>query len=220
MPDMITLDQNTESIQYLCKKDKRLAKVISAIGPVAYPLHPEPYSFLIHEIIEQMLSIKAGAKIYGRLEELCGGCISAVSIGQLSDEEIRGIGTSRSKVKYIRGLTDALESGYLDLEELETMNDAEVMNKLTSLHGIGIWTAKMYLIFVLNRQDVLPHEDAAFLQAYEWLYKTKDRSKAAVEKKCRKWKPYSSIAARYLYRALDTGLTKNEFHLYQERKES
>ena len=118
-------------------------------------------------------------------------------------------------MKYIRGLTNAVESGDLDFKKLETMNDDEVINELTSLHGIGTWTAKMYLIFALNRQDVLPYEDVAFLQGYEWLYKTKDRSKAAVEKKCKKWKPYSSIAARYLYRALDSGLTKNEFHLYK-----
>ncbi len=215
MPNMITLDHDTESIQYLCKKDKRLAKVISAIGPITYQIHSDSYSFLIHEIIEQMLSVKAGAKIHGRLEELCDGKICVSAVKQLSDEQIRGIGTASSKVKYIRGLTDAVESGYLDLKKLETMNDDEVISKLTSLHGIGTWTAKMYLIFALNRQDVLPYEDVAFLQGYEWLYKTKDRSKAAVEKKCKKWRPYSSIAARYLYRALDSGLTKNEFHLYK-----
>lgn len=95
------------------------------------------------------------------------------------------------------------------------MNDADVMKNLTSLKGIGNWTAKMYLIFVLDRPDILPTEDVAFLQAYEWLYKTKDRSKESVEKRCKKWKPYSSVAARYLYRALDNGLTKEEFHLYK-----
>ena len=215
MSNMITLDYDTESIQYLCKKDKRLAKVISAIGPITYQIHSDSYSFLIHEIIEQMLSVKAGVKIYGRLEGLCDGNITVATVKQLSDEQIRGIGTASSKVKYIRGLTNAVESGDLDFKKLETMNDDEVINELTSLHGIGTWTAKMYLIFALNRQDVLPYEDVAFLQGYEWLYKTKDRSKAAVEKKCKKWKPYSSIAARYLYRALDSGLTKNEFHLYK-----
>lgn len=215
MPTTITLNRDSESIQYLCKKDKRLAKVISSIGSITYQIPSDSYGFLIHEIIEQMLSVKAGAKIYGRLEELCGGNVHAETVKQLSDTQIRGIGTSGSKVKYIRGLTDAVESGKLNLKELETMSDAEVISKLTTLNGIGTWTAKMYLIFALNRQDVLPYEDVAFLQGYEWLYKTKDRSKAAVEKKCRKWKPYSSIAARYLYLALDSGFTKNEFHLYK-----
>ncbi len=73
----------------------------------------------------------------------------------------------------------------------------------------------MYLIFVLNRQDVLPWEDGAFLQSYRWMYKTEDSSRKAVEQKCRKWKPYLAIAARFLYRALDEGFTKSEFHLFK-----
>jgi DNA-3-methyladenine glycosylase II len=73
----------------------------------------------------------------------------------------------------------------------------------------------MYLIFVLNRPDVLPVEDTAFLQGYGWAYKTNDYATAAIFAKCKKWKPYSSIAARFLYRALDNGLTKEEFHLFK-----
>lgn len=89
----------------------------------------------------------------------------------------------------------------------------EVINELAKLRGIGIWTAKMYLIFVLDRQDILPYEDIAFLQGYKWAYKTNDTSPEAVKKKCKKWRPYSSIAARFYYRALDMGYTKGEFHL-------
>lgn len=73
----------------------------------------------------------------------------------------------------------------------------------------------MYLIFVLNRPDVLPVEDGAFLQSYKWLYNTDDVSKQSIERKCHKWKPYSSIASRFMYRALDMGFTKEQFHLYK-----
>ena len=66
----------------------------------------------------------------------------------------------------------------------------------------------MYLLFFLQRDDVLPYEDGAFLQAYRWLYNTKKCDQKNIEKRCKKWKPYTSIGARYLYRALDTGLTK------------
>ena len=76
----------------------------------------------------------------------------------------------------------------------------------------------MYLIFVLDRQDILPYEDAAFIQSYEWMYKTKDKSMESITRKCKKWKPYSSIAARYLYRALDMGLTKKVFHLHKQEE--
>lgn len=212
---VIKLDDTSPAVQYLCKKDKRLAKVISQIGAITYEPHEDGYAFLIHEIIEQMLSIKAGAKIYDRLQDLCSGHITPEVISQLTDEQIRSTGTSIGKVSYIRSLTNAITSGQLNLSHLTDLSDTEVTKSLTAIRGIGTWTAKMYLIFVLNRNDILPFEDVAFLQAYEWLYKTTDRSPATVTKKCQKWNPYSSIAARYLYRALDSGLTKNEFHLYK-----
>lgn len=216
MSEIITLDINTPSVHYLCKKDKRLAKVISMVGTITYEPHDEdPYSFLVHEIIEQMLSIKAGAKIYGRLEELCGRNITPERINELSDEAIRGTGTSKAKIEYIRNITDAINAGKLDFSKMKQMSDKEVISTLTKIQGIGNWTAKMYLIFVLNRQDVLPIEDGAFLQVYRWMYKTQDCNNKTVQKKCKKWKPYSSIAARFCYKALDTGMTKEEFHLYK-----
>ena len=215
MPNTITLTLESESIQYLCKKDKRLAKVISTIGPISYLPYEDGYAFLIHEIIEQMLSVKAGAKIYARLEDLCEGKITVSTVNALTDAQIRSIGTSAAKVSYIRSLTQAIVSGALDLASLPELDDKSIVKQLTAIKGIGNWTAKMYLIFVLDRQDVLPTEDVAFLQAYEWLYKTTDRSPASIINKCKKWKPYSSIATRYLYRALDSGLTKTEFHLYK-----
>lgn len=218
MSEVITLDINSPPVQYLCKKDKRLAKVISMVGPITYSPHEDdPYRFLIHEIIEQMLSVKAGQKIFSRLETLCAGEINPDNVSALTDEQIRGTGTSNAKVEYIRNLTDALESGTLSFSKLSEMPDKEVIREMTRIRGIGTWTAKMYLMFVLNRPDILPIEDGAFLQGYRWAYKTDDCNPASVTKKCKKWKPYSSIAARYLYRALDSGLTKEEFHLFKER---
>lgn len=216
MSELITLDMDTPSIQYLCKKDKRLAKVISMVGPISYTTHDEdPYSFLVHEIIEQMLSVKAGRKIYGRLEELCDGEISPERINSLSDEEIRATGTSNAKVEYIRNMTAAVVDGTLDFEILQELPDKEIMKCLTKLRGIGSWTAKMYLMFVLNRPNIIPFEDGAFLQVYRWVYKTEDCSEKAVINKCKKWSPYATTASRFFYRALDAGMTKEEFHLYK-----
>ena len=182
--EVITLNGDSESIKYLCKKDKRLAKVISMVGEITYKLHnDDPYAFLVHEIIEQMLSINAGAKIYSRLEELCGGMITPERIDRLSESEIKSIGTSASKARYIKSITEEVISGRLDFEEIARMTDQEASKKLLMLNGVGSWTVKMYLIFVLDRQDILPTEDVAFLQAYEWMYKTHDRSKESVEKK-------------------------------------
>ena len=216
MPDIRIIDMTSTAVQYLCNKDKRLAKVIHQIGPINYTPHIEdPYSFLIHEIIEQMLSVKAGQKIYGRLENMCEGKVTPERINAFTNEELREIGTSSAKVKYIRGITDAVLNNKLNFNDMHFLSDEEVMQRLTKLHGVGSWTAKMFLMFVLDRPDILPFEDGAFLQTYRWVYKTIDCSKEAVCKKCKKWKPYSSIASRFFYKALDEGLTKEEFHLYK-----
>ena len=181
----ITLNDKLPEIIYLCSRDKRLAKVIDMVGKITYFTHDNGYEFLIHEIIEQMLSIKAGAKIYDRLSELCSRNISPESISCLSDDEIRSTGTSSSKVGYIRSLTQAIMDKQLVLDILPSLKDSEVIKQLTSIKGIGQWTAKMYLIFVLNKPDVLPIEDVAFLQSYKWLYTTSDVSKESVQKKCK-----------------------------------
>lgn len=216
MPNVVTLDMDHPAVQYLCKRDKRLAKVVRMVGPITYVPHDEGiYAFLVHEIIEQMLSVKAGQKIYKRLEDLCAGDVTPEKVNALSDNEIRGTGTSSSKVKCIRGVTEAVICGDLDFDKMHTLSDDEVVRHLTKFHGIGKWTAKMFLIFVLERPDVLPVEDGAFLQTYRWVYKTDDCSENAVYKRCQKWKPYSSIASRFFYRALDAGLTKEEFHLFK-----
>jgi len=215
MHEIITLTADSRPIQYLCSKDKRLAKLISTIGEISYARHDDPYVFVIHEIIEQMLSVKAANAIFERLQTLCGGYITAEKIADLSDADIKTIGTANSKIKYIRSVTNAALQDHSFFTKLESLSDAEVYTRLRALHGIGSWTAKMYLLFVLDRQDILPYEDVAFLQSYKWLYKTDDCSPASIQKRCKKWKPYSSIASRYMYRALDTGLTKEEFHLYK-----
>lgn len=184
MGKVIALNSESKSIQYLIRKDKRLAKVISMVGDISYiPHSDDPYSFLIHEIIEQMMSIKAGQKIYNRLEILCNGNVTPDAISKLTDEQIRSTGTSNAKVSYIRNVTNAVETGQLDFMALSIAPDEEVIKILTSLRGLGTWTAKMYLLFVLNRQDVLPYEDGAFLQSYRWLYKTDDCSPSSIKKK-------------------------------------
>jgi len=217
MGELVALNLDSLEIKYLCNKDKRLAKVISMVGPIEY-LNREGengYAFLVHEIVEQMLSIKAGRKIYERLESLCDGNITPESIAALSVEEIRSTGTSLAKAECINIVTDEIVSGRLVLDDLKELSDEDAIRKLTSIRGIGNWTAKMYLLFVLGRQDILPYEDGAFLQSYRWMYKTTDIAPASIKKRCAKWKPYSSIAARYLYRALDNGFTKEKFHLYK-----
>lgn len=165
MQEVVTYGLSSPEIQYLCARDKRLAKLINTIGPISYVKRDagDAFSFLVHEIIEQMLSVKAARIIYGRLEALCENGICPDAINQLSDDEIRSIGTANSKVGYIRNLTNAVTSGELCFERLESLSDQQVMNLLMAIKGIGSWTAKMYLLFVLDRKNVLPYEDVAFV---------------------------------------------------------
>lgn len=212
---MMMDDGTNEAIAYLKKKDKRLAKLIASVGPINKLENVDYYSFLVHEIIEQMLSKHAGRAIYYRLLSICGGTVTVDSINALCDESLLSTGMSKSKLSYIKSLNQMLSSHKLVFSDLESMSDSEVINKLKTIKGIGNWTAKMFLLFALKRPDVLPYEDTAFLQTYKWLYKTNNTEKNAIIKKCAKWSPYSSIAARYFYIALDSGLTKKPFHLYK-----
>ena len=216
MRDKFTISTKDASVQYLSNKDKRLAKVIDAIGDIECNIHADPFEFVVGEIVGQMLSNKVADVITDRLVRLCDGKIEVDTIHNLSIDDLRSIGISKAKSQYILNFADAVENGQIDFDELNNMSDDKVMKDLMSVHGIGSWTSKMYLIFVLQRPDVLPYEDGAFLQAYKWLYNPKDVSKDGIIKKCKKWHPYSSIAARYLYRALDTGMTKLKFDIKKE----
>lgn len=216
MSELINLSFQTESVIYLKNKDKRLAKLIDTIGEITYlPYQGDPYLFLLDTIIGQMLSKKVANCICERVHNLCNGKVSPYKISNLSIEQLRSVGVSYSKSEYILNLTSAVIDKKINFTELPSFNDETVLKKITSIRGLGNWSAKMYLIFVLNRPNILPYEDGAFLQSYSWLYKTDDIRPTSIKKRCKKWEPYSSIASRYLYKALDTGLTKDEFHLYR-----
>lgn len=208
-------DEQSPEIQYLCQKDKHLAKAIRMIGPLDYQVDPDGYAFLVSQIIGQMLSNKVADVLTQRLVDNCQGHISIEAINSLNDEDIKAIGISHSKVNYIRNLTQAVTDKTIVFDQYQTMNDKDIIKNLTAVKGIGNWSAKMYLLFVLDRPDILPFEDVAFLQGFGWVYKTNDYKVDLVKKKCKKWHPYASLAARYMYMALDTGLTKEEFHLFK-----
>ena len=208
MEEVQILKAQHPAVQYLCRKDNRLAKLIDMVGEIEYRTQADCFARLVRSIINQMLSNKAAHVIGGRVAALCGGSITPENLLKLDREQLRGAGLSYTKADNILGIAKAATDGSLDFTNFPDMTDEEVMKELTRLRGIGTWSAKMFLIFTLNRMDILPYEDVAFLQTYAWLYKTKDLQPASIIKRCKKWKPYSSIAARYFYYALDMGLTK------------
>lgn len=209
LTDAITYKTNSPEIQALCEADARLALVIRHYGDLSYTPHADPFSHIVENIIGQMLSSKAADAIVTRLYTLCGGKLTPTAILRLDMTSLRSVGLSKQKSEYIMLMAALLHDKPDFFNTLTDLPDIEVIKKLTALRGIGTWSAKMYLIFMLNRLDVLPYEDAAFLQGYRWLYATDDVKPPSIIKKCKPWKPYSSLAVRYLYRALDSGLTRD-----------
>lgn len=154
-----------------------------------------------------MLSMKAGQVIEGRLLELGDGELEAARIAALSPEAIKACGMSMRKAQNLRALAEyALEN---DLEAMGNLSDAEISSELQKLPGIGKWTTDMFLLFYLERPDVLPVEDGAVKQVFKWLYEAPITSPEVQFVVCSLWQPYSSTAVRYLYRALNTGLVRN-----------
>lgn len=198
----------TEKVVYLKGRDSRLAKVIDAVGELRISNYTDSFSFLVHEIVGQMLSASVTKVLLMRLNGLCNNSITPSSISRLTMEDLRGIGLSNSKSSFILNLAQLVQAGRIDFPSLNNLSDEEVTKILMSIKGIGIWTSKMYLLFFLKREDVLPIEDVAFMQSFKWLYGYKNPSAKTVARRCQKWKPYSSIAARYMYVALDSGLTR------------
>ena len=197
-----------EAIKHLKQNDQRLGRVIDYFGEIPIHTHNDPFSFLVGEIIGQMISNSVRKVISERLSMLCGGTITPEAILQHSNDEIKNCGMSASKAMYIRSLAEKTYNKELDFTQLKELDDVTIIKRLKQLKGIGDWTAKMFLLFHLGRNDVLPYEDGAFIQSYKWLYNTKVVKAESIQKRCKKWKPYSSIGARYMYYALDKGLTK------------
>lgn len=204
---MTILTSSTYEVAYLAERDWRLRHLILAVGDLEYTVSGTAYSHLAHSVIEQMLAINVGRAIENRLAEECGGRICQEAILSLDVERIRSAGISSRKAETLIALAKSFSDE--DLEELALIDDDEVRRRLTSVHGIGKWTADMFLIFYLERPDVLPVEDGAIRQVFKWLYGAQITDASVRDVVCTLWQPYSSIAARFMYRALNLGLLKN-----------
>lgn len=194
--------------RYLALSNPLLGRAMHLIGDFEYSAHPNTEDFFFSTIIGQMMSNTIADVIEKRVSAMCGGKMTADTIIGLGVERIHSAGVSMQKAEYMTLFAQKIKSEPQYLKQLAGKSNGEVIKELTSLRGIGNWTAKMYLLFVLNRFDILPYEDGAFLQAYRWLYQTPDTKPASVKKMCHAWTPYESVAARFMYRLLDYGYTK------------
>ncbi|KKU87766.1 hypothetical protein A3A64_01540 [Candidatus Gottesmanbacteria bacterium RIFCSPLOWO2_01_FULL_48_11] len=195
-------------IAHFKKADPVLARLLQQL-PDTSGLTPttttDYFSDLVETIICQQLSDKAGATIFGRVQNLFPKKrITAKYLLKISDERLRSVGPSQSKVRYIKGLAKSVTEKAIDLEAVSNMGDEEVITELTKLKGIGPWTAEMFLMFALGRKDVFSHGDLGLRNAIKKLYGfKKEPSKNQIEKLTRKWSPYRTYACRILWKSLE-----------------
>ncbi len=165
----------------------------------------DAYGALLRSIVGQQLSTKAARTIYGRLADLYGG--RAPSPSELIDtdpERLREVGLSRAKASYLRSLAEHVIAGELELDRLTDLPDEEVSAQLTAVKGLGQWTADMFLIFHLERPDVLPVGDLGVRRAVQIAYGLQDLpSPAELIEIGEPWRPHRSLASLYLWSSLD-----------------
>jgi len=217
MKKKITISKSSASIKYLIANDDRFLILFNLVGEITYRLDNDYYGFIIKTIIGQMLSNKVADILIERLVKLCpSGKINIESIKKISFNRLLTIGISRSKAQCIIDFTNYYSTNKYNKRKFSRLSDNEIIKEITMIKGLGNWSAKMFLLFVLGREDIMPYEDSAFLQAFLWYYNMKSIPiKSKIIHLCEKWSPYNSIVARYLYKALDNGFTKKPFVSYK-----
>jgi DNA-3-methyladenine glycosylase II len=191
----------------LMRRDPVLGAAIKSIGPcgMADRQRKDHLSALVGAIVSQQLSTKAAATIFGRLVALFPDqhIADAAAIAAQTDAQLRAVGLSGQKVSYLRDLSARILDGRLNLDELDTLPDEAVIERLTAVKGFGRWTAEMFLMFRLHRPDVLPAGDLGIVNAIQRLYRLRKRPDARrVLKMGEVWRPYRSVASWYLWQTL------------------
>jgi DNA-3-methyladenine glycosylase II len=220
------------AVTHLKKSDPVIRTIIERIGPCRMQFSPPEFHSLAEAIVYQQLNGKAAETIFNRFAALAGDPLMPEGILKLSDEQMRGAGLSKQKAAYLKDLAAKTSTGLLNFARLEKLPDEEVIAHLTQVKGIGVWTAQMFLMFTLKRENVLPTGDFGVRMAmYKHYLDVKRAAKAAkkvsvgkksattknasqkkiklptpeqMEKIAKCWEPYRSVACWYLWRSLDT----------------
>jgi len=200
----------TTAVEHLRASDVALARVIDAVGPFRMQLKKTPSLFaaLAEAIVYQQLTAKAAGTIYARVCALFPRAHQGPTAEQLlriSDEKLRAAGLSGSKLLSLRDLARRAAAGEIPtLAEAHRMDDAEIIQRLTEVRGIGRWTAEMLLMFRLGRPDILPVDDYGIRKGFAVAFRKRETpAPADVEKRGARWRPYRTVASWYLWRAAD-----------------
>lgn len=198
---------------HLAAADPKLGKAIDAvIAEFGGPQKLESastvathFEALARNIVYQQLSGKAAAAIYGKVCAGLGGRITPESLSKSSAEQLRTMGLSNAKSRYLMGMSSSVLSGKVSFDRLDQMSDEEVIETLTSLSGVGLWTAQMFLMFRLARPDVLSGGDLGLRKGCALVHGMKETLASPEEllRLGKRWSPWRSVASLYLWRAVD-----------------
>lgn len=192
-----------KAIEHLTERDAVMRDIVESVGKFQMNYRPPTFEALVRSIVFQQLSTKAAATIYGRVEAAVGE-VTPGRILERSVEELRGLGLSGQKASYVRDLAEKTQAGQIRFQDLPTLDDAAVIEHLTQVKGVGVWSAQMFLMFALRRPDVLPTGDLGIRMAMQRAYRMRQPPKPErMEKVARPWRPYASVACWYLWRSLD-----------------
>jgi DNA-3-methyladenine glycosylase II len=193
-----------KAVNHLKKCDPVLRAIIERVGPCRMQFGLADFCSVAEAIVYQQLNGKAAATIFKRFADLAGEPLTPEGILRLTDQQMRGVGLSKQKSSYLKDLAAKTTNGLLDFEHIADLPDEEVIQHLTQVKGIGVWTAHMFLIFSLRRPNVLPTGDYGVQVAVKKHYKKRKLPKPKdMEKIARPWEPYRSVACWYMWRSLD-----------------
>lgn len=183
---------------YLKAKDSRLAAVIDRLGHINRTVDTNLFSSVVHHIIGQQISTKAQATIWQRMQDALG-TVTVDSIAAAGVPLLQSLGMTFRKAEYITDFAEKVHTGAFDLDAVAHMRDADAIRALSSLKGIGVWTAEMILLFCLQRPDILSYDDLAIQRGLRMVYHHRAIDRRLFEKYRRRYSPYGSVASLYLW---------------------
>jgi DNA-3-methyladenine glycosylase II len=193
-----------EAIQHLKQSDPVLSGIIDRVGDYGIQFRDPDFETLVKSIVYQQLSGRVASVIFGRLAKAAGGKLTPESVLKLRPARMRALGLSGQKTAYIRDLARHTRDGSVDFAELLDLPDEAVIERLTEVKGVGVWTAHMFLIFALRRTDVLPCGDLGIRAAIRKAYGLAELPQPdEMEALAARWRPYCTVASWYLWRSLE-----------------
>ena len=185
-------------VSYLRQKDKRLCEVIDRIGHIDRAVDLDLFSSVAHHIIGQQISTKAQTTIWQRMQDALG-TVNAETLLAAGVPKLQGVGMTFRKAEYITDFAKKVHAGAFDLDAVEHMSDEEAIRELSSLKGIGVWTAEMILLFCLQRPDIFSFDDLAIQRGLRMVYHHREIGRERFEKYRRRFSPYCSVASLYFW---------------------